>query len=363
MFREHNDGFIPFEEICRNLDASSKEALDVIDALKKEGYTFEADDVRGYRLLTHPDTLTRWEIASRLDTYYIGRFLDAFYRVSGSTNDMLKELADAGAPEGTCIVADIQEGGKGRRGREWVTPPPGSNIAMSILLRPRTEPDRLSSITLAAAMAVRQAVEDMLDEAEGQEATATMTDATEGQTGTGMTEWQDATAAMADGAEGQASRQVLIKWPNDVVFNGGKLTGILTELSMKEGAVSYVVVGIGINVNNEDFPEDLRGKATSMYLETGRKWSRAELTARIFSCFEVLYGRFEAEGFASLSREYEKQLAGLGKKAVVMERKPWTGTVTGVNEDGALLIADEAGQIHVISSGEISIRGINGYSP
>jgi BirA family biotin operon repressor/biotin-[acetyl-CoA-carboxylase] ligase len=147
------------------------------------------------------------------------------------------------------------------------------------------------------------------------------------------------------------------------VFNGGKLTGILTELSMKEGAVSYVVVGIGINVNNEDFPEDLRGKATSMYLETGRKWSRAELTARIFSCFEVLYGRFEAEGFASLSREYEKQLAGLGKKAVVMERKPWTGTVTGVNEDGALLIADEAGQVHVISSGEISIRGINDYSP
>jgi BirA family biotin operon repressor/biotin-[acetyl-CoA-carboxylase] ligase len=253
MFREHNDGFIPFEEIRRNLDASSKEAMDVIDALKKEGYTFEADDVRGYRLLTHPDTLTRWEIASRLDTYYIGRFLDAFYRVSGSTNDMLKELADAGAPEGTCIVADIQEGGKGRRGREWVTPPPGSNIAMSILLRPRTEPDRLSSITLAAAMAVRQAVEDMLDEAEKQEAA------------------------------------VLIKWPNDIVFNGGKLTGILTELSMKEGAVSYVVVGIGINVNNEDFPEDLRGKATSMYLETGRKWSRAELTARIFSCFEVLY--------------------------------------------------------------------------
>ena len=327
MFREHNDGFIPFEEIRRNLDASSKEALDVIDALKKEGYTFEADDVRGYRLLTHPDTLTRWEIASRLDTYYIGRFLDAFYRVSGSTNDMLKELADAGAPEGTCIVADIQEGGKGRRGREWVTPPPGSNIAMSILLRPRTEPDRLSSITLAAAMAVRQTVEDMLDEAEGQEAA------------------------------------VLIKWPNDIVLNGGKLTGILTELSMKEGAVSYVVVGIGINVNNEDFPEDLRGKATSMYLETGRKWSRAELTARIFSCFEVLYGRFEAEGFASLSREYEKQLAGLGKKAVVMERKPWTGTVMGVNEDGALLIADEARQVHVISSGEISIRGINGYSP
>jgi BirA family biotin operon repressor/biotin-[acetyl-CoA-carboxylase] ligase len=350
MFREHNDCFIPFEEICRNLDVSSKEALDVIDALKKEGYTFEADDVRGYRLLTHPDTLTRWEIASRLDTYYIGRFLDAFYRVSGSTNDMLKELADAGAPEGTCIVADIQEGGKGRRGREWVTPPPGSNIAMSILLRPRTEPDRLSSITLAAAMAVRQAVEDMLDEAEKQEAAVTMTDVTEGQTGTGMT-------------EGQASRQVLIKWPNDIVLNGGKLTGILTELSMKEGAVSYVVVGIGINVNNEDFPEDLRGKATSMYLETGRKWSRAELTARIFSCFEVLYGRFEAEGFASLSREYEKQLAGLGKKAVVMERKPWTGTVTGVNEDGALLIADEAGQVHVISSGEISIRGINGYSP
>ena len=355
LFGEHGDGFVSFQKMCGTLDASLAEVMEVIDALKEEGYIFEPDKDLGCRLVSHPDTLTRWELASRIDTRYIGRFLDTYFISPTSTNDLLKKLADRAAPEGTSIVADVQEGGKGRRGREWVTPPPGSNIAMSILLRPHTSPDHLSPITLVAAMAVRQAIADMMD----QEAEDKRTAADKA----GQVAEDKSTSEDKAGQVTEDNQQVLIKWPNDIVFNGGKLTGILTETFFEGEKVSYVVVGIGINVNNEDFPEELRQKATSMYLETGRKWSRAELTARIFSCFEELYGRFEAEGFAILSKEYERYMAGLGKKAMVMEREPWEGTVLGINEEGAVLISDAAGFVHEISSGEISIRGINGYSP
>lgn len=326
IFREHGGSFVSGQEICDALNVSRTAVWKVINALKEEGYEFDAVKNRGYRLVSCPDTLTQWEIASRLDTVIMGCRLEAYFRSHTSTNNVLKKLADEGAPEGTVVVADIQEGGKGRRGREWATPPPGTNIAMSILVRPRTEPSRLSPITLVAAMAVRQAVAGMMDDAAYQ-------------------------------------KDIMIKWPNDIVFNGGKLTGILTELSLEEDRVSYAVIGIGINVNNESFPEELRGKATSMYLETGHRWQRAEIAANILKCFEALYRRFESDGFAGLSREYEKNLAGRGKKAMIMDREPWEGTVMGVNEDGAVLVEDHKGGVHEISSGEISIRGINGYSP
>ena len=168
IFRVHGGSFVSGQEICDALNVSRTAVWKVINALKEEGYEFDAVKNRGYRLVSCPDTLTQWEIASRLDTVIMGCRLEAYFRSHTSTNNVLKKLADEGAPEGTVVVADIQEGGKGRRGREWATPPPGTNIAMSILVRPRIEPGRLSPITLVAAMAVRQAVAGMMDDAADQ---------------------------------------------------------------------------------------------------------------------------------------------------------------------------------------------------
>lgn len=344
MLAESGDRPLSGQEICDALRCSRTAVWKVINSLKEEGYEFEAATNRGYRLLARPDTLTDWEIGSRLETERFGCRREAYFRSEISTNTIVKKLAEEGAPEGTLVTADIQEGGKGRRGREWVTPPPGANIAMSLLIRPRTDPQLLSPVTLVAAMAVRRAVEEIVL----------------------TTPCQDSKTMACHAAKERLTgdcTKPLIKWPNDIVLNGGKLTGILTELAMEEDRVSYAVVGIGINVNNTDFPKELRGKATSMYLETGRKWSRAQLVANVCKHFEELYEIFEERGFAPLREEYEQALAGLGRKAMIMDRVPWEGEIRGVTETGAVRVCDAQGVIHDLSSGEISIRGINGYSP
>ena len=334
------------QEICASCQCSRTAVWKAIHSLQEEGYEIDAATNRGYRLLSRPDTLTQWEIGSLLETRWAGRRLEAYYRSEVSTNTIVKKLADDGAPEGTLVVADIQEGGKGRRGREWVTPPPGANIAMSLLIRPKTETAQLAPVTLVAAMAVQAAVEEMV--LAGRHAEGVFA--------------QDGKENAKDEAV-RDSYSVQIKWPNDIVLCGRKMTGILTELSLEEDRVSYAVVGIGINVNNEAFPPSIADKATSMYLETGRKWHRAELVARVCLHFEKIYELFEKDGFAVLRESYEQALAGRGRAAVVMDREPWEGTIRGVSESGELLIEDKEGKIRAVSSGEVSVRGINGYAP
>lgn len=251
-----------------------------------------------------------------LKTKKLGRPL-YFYPETDSTNDRIRELALEGAAEGTLAVAEMQKAGRGRRGRAWQAPA-GSGIWMSLLLRPNILPEKASTLTLLAGMAVAEAVRDM----------------------TGL------------GAE--------IKWPNDILLNGKKLVGILTEMDCSEEEIHFVTLGIGINVNTRAFPEEMANIATSLYLESGRQFDRAELMGRIVARFEELYEDFVKRGgdFWPFRQRYRENCLNIGRKAWVIAQEMIPVTALDITLNGELLVRRaDTGAEEVISSGEVSLRG------
>ena len=314
-------GFVSGQELCDHFGVSRTAVWKAINGLKSEGYEIESSPRKGYRLCKVPDVLTEQELKSVMDTAWAGQTIEAHERICYSTNLRAKQLADMGTAHGTLVVADVQAGGKGRRGREWVTTPAGTNIAMSLVLRPDIPPVKASMLTLVAALAVRDGVEKM----------------------TGI--------------------KPQIKWPNDLVINKKKICGILTEMTMEAEYIQYIILGIGLNVNNESFVGELEDKATSLYLETGKKYGRAELVAASMKAFEHYYEQFvEDLSLKQMVEEYNQSLAGLNQKVCVLEPgKNWEGISRGINEDGELLVEDGEGKVEAVYAGEVSVRGLYGY--
>ncbi len=237
-----------------------------------------------------------------------------------STNEYARKLAGEGGVHGLLVVADYQSGGKGRRGRSWVTPP-GTAIAMSLVLRPEIDPERVSMLTLVAGLAVAEAIRK------------------------------------------ETGLPAMLKWPNDVVVNGKKVTGILTELAMKEGRIDYVVAGIGINVNLTEFPEELRGTATSLLLETGKPADRTAIICEVLKAFEVCYERFMEYGsLQAVKQDYEKILVNKDQTVRVLEPgNEYSGIAKGIDDLGQLLVEKEDGTLTKVFAGEVSVRGIYRY--
>lgn len=154
-----------------------------------------------------------------------------------------------------------------------------------------------------------------------------------------------------------------IKWPNDVVINKKKTTGILTEMGMSEGKISYVVVGIGINLNMESFPEELAYKATSLKIECGHEINRDEIAAALLFYFEQYYEKFEqTHNLGFLIEEYNNHLVNRGKEVLIKEKDgEYTGISRGINDKGELLVEKKDGNCVEIFSGEVSVRGLYGY--
>ena len=317
----HSRGYVSGQEICGQLGVSRTAVWKGINSLKEEGYQIEAVQNRGYRLEEIPDVLTEAEIGSLVTGEWAGRNVEAHLRITCSTNLRARQLADAGAPHGTLVAADVQEGGKGRRGRAWAASPPGTSIAMSLILRPRFAPVKAPMLTLLAALAVR------------------------------------------DGVEQVSGLRPAIKWPNDLALNRKKICGILTEMILEAEYIQYVVVGIGVNVNQTEFPEELREKATSLRMEAGRNFHRAELVARSLAAFEHYYGIFlKTEDLSELQEEYNRSLAGLGGPVrVLAPGGDWEGTSLGIHADGSLLVRRPSGQVEAVDAGEVSVRGLYGY--
>lgn len=244
-----------------------------------------------------------------------------YYDSIDSTNDEAKRLGKNGEKHGTLVIAEEQRLGKGRLGRSWDSPK-GKAIYMTLLLRPQIEPEKASFLTLLAALAVTDAIMQV----------------------TGVS--------------------VQIKWPNDIVANGRKLCGILTEMSTDANGIRYVVVGIGINCNMDSFPQQLESTATSLFLETGKKQSRVQLIASVMQSMEQYYEIFMQTGdFKNLKPIYEKWLVNYNRMVRVLSPNgEYIGTSRGINEKGELLVVDEAGQLHTVRSGEVSVRGIYGYT-
>lgn len=258
------------------------------------------------------------QLAGIRRTKWLGREL--FYEsVIDSTNTRAKQLAEEGWPSGTVVIAERQEAGRGRRGRSWESPC-GEGIFMSLLLRPAVRPDNASMLTLVASLAAAAAIHKC------------------------------------------TGRNAGIKWPNDIVMNGKKVCGILTEMSAEVNHVNYVVVGIGMNVSNTSFPEELMRTATSLYLETQEYFERAFLIEELWEQFEHYYEIFlETEDLGGLVEEYEAHLVNMHQSVRVLDPKePFDGKAMGITARGELIVDTCRGR-QLVASGEVSVRGIYGY--
>lgn len=313
------DGYISGQEICEKFDVSRTAVWKVIKQLEAEGYLIEAVRNKGYRLKTAGDILSRAELESGMKTEWAGRNV-LYFDETGSTNTAAKMAAEEGAPHGTLAVADYQNMGKGRRGKMW-TSPRGVGVWMSLMIRPELHPSSASMLTLVAAMAV------------------------------------------SEGITKTCGLETQIKWPNDIVAGGKKLCGILTEMSTELECINYVVTGIGINANMEEFPDEIREVATSILMQTGKTVKRSELIGTVMEAYEKYYALFMESGdMAGLLEVYNSHLANVNRSVRVLSPgNEYVGTALGINEAGELLVKTEDGAVHQVISGEVSVRGIYGY--
>ena len=316
---KETDGYVSGQELCRRFGVSRTAVWKVINQLKEEGYEIEAVRNRGYVLKGAGDVLSEAELLSCLETEWAGGRI-VYFDATDSTNAQAKRLAEAHAPHGTLVVSDRQDGGKGRRGRSWASPS-GVGIWMSLILRPEIAPSSASMLTLAAALAVREGIRE------------------------------------------ETGLSPLIKWPNDLVLNGMKICGILTEMSTELMEIQYVITGIGINVNQKEFPPEIRDTATSLSLEAGRSFRRSSLIAAILKAFEKDYEAFLKTGDLSLLlEEYNACLVNRGKEVCILDPSgEYRAVAEGIDESGSLLVTLPDGTRREIISGEVSVRGIYGY--
>lgn len=316
---KETDGYVSGQELCEHFGVSRTAVWKVIKQLEAEGYEIEALRNKGYRLRQSGDILTKAELESSIDTEWAGSNI-LYFDETDSTNTAAKRAAEAGAPHGTLVVADYQSMGKGRRGKSWAAPH-GVGIWMSLVMRPELHPRCASMLTLVAAMAVSEGIEE------------------------------------TTGVESK------IKWPNDIVVGGKKICGILTEMSTELECINYVVTGMGINVNNEDFPEEIDKVATSLYLETGKSMGRSVIVNAVMAAFERNYGIFMKTGdMSGLVEAYNSRLANKDNEVKVLAAGgEYTGISQGIDEDGELLVQTEDKEVHRVISGEVSVRGIYGY--
>ncbi|MDF2928530.1 MAG: birA [Anaerospora sp.] len=314
VLRSHSGQYISGEDLSRMLSVSRTAVWKHIQSLKNEGYAIEAHPRLGYTLRQAPDLLLPKEIEACLESQVLGTVIHYFTDVS-STNNEAKKLAADGCPEGTIVVAEAQTVGRGRLSRGWFSPH-GKGIWLSVVLRPPFQPQQAPKCTLMAAVAVTKAIRSFCNLPCG------------------------------------------IKWPNDILYNGRKLVGILTEMNAEMDAINYIVIGIGINVNTaaDEFPPELAEIATSIFAETGEEISRLQLLCRILTELEQVYQQVIQHGFAPILEEWKTLSVTLGQAVnVIGPDEQYSGTAVDIDEDGALLVDTEVGVRKVIA-GDVSIR-------
>ena len=317
LLREKND-FLSGQEISDKFGVSRTAVWKAIRQLEEDGYVFEAVRNKGYRLKAEPDLLDEGQIEQYLHTAWAGRQIQILPSVD-STNNEAKRQAEANAGHGALIISECQTEGRGRRGRAWESKK-GDGIFMTLILKPDIEPGNASMLTLVMAMAVRSAIYNT------------------------------------------AGLKTQIKWPNDIVCGGKKMVGILTEMSAQIDCINHIVIGVGINVHNAAFPEEVAPVATSVFLETGSRIPRGKLTAEVLNQFEKYYDVYiRTQDLQNLVDEYNRYLVNCGRQVKVLGAKQeLCGTALGINSVGELLVQTETGILPVMA-GEVSVRGVFGY--
>ena len=309
------------EEMSRALGVSRAAVWKAMESLRDEGYVISSAPRRGYALEGSPDRLSAGELAGALAGRRVGRALVCLETVD-STNNEVKRRALAGAADGLAVVAEQQTDGRGRRGRSFVSPA-GQGLYLSVLLRPRCPLEEVSTLTAWTAVAVCNAVERVCGVRPG------------------------------------------IKWPNDVILDGRKLCGILTELELEAetAALRHVVVGVGINLTQTaaDFGPEVAPVAVSLAQALGRAPRRAEMAAAVLAALDELYAAFPAERAAWLER-YRADCLTLGRTVRLLRAGgEEEAFAEAVDDTFALVVRRADGSREAVSSGEVSVRGLLGY--
>jgi BirA family biotin operon repressor/biotin-[acetyl-CoA-carboxylase] ligase len=313
VLREGKGSHISGEEMCKRAGISRAAIWKRIEKLREEGYDIEATPHLGYRLIGVPDSLIPGEVKWKLGTKVLGGEIISYKKVD-STNDIAYELAEKKMKEGTVIIAEEQAQGKGRHGREWVSPPKGG-IYMSCILRPEMEPSEIPKITLLAAVAVAKAIRAV----------------------TGL--------------------PASIKWPNDILIDGKKVCGILTEMKAEQDRVAFIILGIGVNVNTPS--KTLPKTATSLKAELHNigkdaAISRIELARNILESVEKYYDILKDNGASSIIEEWKKLSGMLGSKVkVILPKRQFEGKAHTIDRDGALIVRLASGVLERVSSGDV----------
>ncbi|SDR79736.1 BirA family transcriptional regulator, biotin operon repressor / biotin-[acetyl-CoA-carboxylase] ligase [Paenibacillaceae bacterium GAS479] len=312
LFEQAGESFLSGETVSKELGVSRTAVWKSIHKLQEQGYEFEASRKLGYRLVGRPDPLDASILEGMLKTRAFGRKLVVLQKVD-STQNIVQQLAQQGAEEGTLVLAEQQLNGRGRMGRGWVSPY-GKGLWMSMVLRPTLPVGSAPQLTLLTAVALCRSL------------------------------------------RAETALDIGIKWPNDLMIGGRKLSGILLESTAEDERLSYVIAGIGISVNltTEDYPAELLEKAISLRLAAGRGFSRASLAASFLLEWETLYDLYLTEGFAPIRLLWEALSVSLHQKTML--RTPQgslEGIPVGLHETGALMVEMEDGTVHTLFSAEM----------
>ncbi|MDA0692442.1 MAG: biotin--[acetyl-CoA-carboxylase] ligase [Nitrospinae bacterium] len=271
--------------------------------------------------MSNSSPLDAEKIRNDLRPVRLGSYILVFDEID-STNDLAQKYLEEGALEGLVLIAESQTRGRGRMGRSWVSPP-GTGIYMSVLLKPQIQPQRLPQLTLLAGLASVQAINEF------------------------------------------SSQKVQLKWPNDILLNGKKLCGILSEYHATQSGESAVIIGIGVNVNHSrnDFPEDLRPIATSLMIETGSPVDRQALATAIIRHLDQEYDAYLQNRSPDVINKWANHSDMFGKKISVTKGKSVIhGTALGLDSEGRLLMRTKSGEEIAFDSGEVSL-GSTAHNP
>ena len=303
------------EEIGKQFKISRTAVWKHVNELRKMGYEIRSSPKIGYTFKKSPDLLLPEEIEHGLKTKFIGKHV-VHYDTAFSTQDIAAEMARGGATEGTLVIAETQENGRGRKGRSWVSFPKGG-IYLSLILKPNLMPSQVVQIPLIAGVAMTKAIRETV------------------------------------------SLKPMIKWPNDIIIGKKKVGGILTEMSSEIDGVNYVVLGVGLNVNmpTSVFSEDIFDIATSLIFECGKNTSRTKLVQGFLCEFELIYTKFLVHGFGSVRDEWKELNNTIGSQVKISGNgKDIEGEAIDIDADGFLLVRKDNGNISRIISGDVSLR-------
>ena len=298
--------------IAKEIGVSRSTVWRWVTRLRELGVRVKGQQHTGYFLEKVPDILTPDMLRQRLKGNVFGKHVYHFFKVD-STNRVALELGHAGEPEGAVVLAEEQTAGRGRAGHAWHSER-AAGIYVTLLLRPRLAPVQAPLLTMMAGLSARSAI------------------------------------------EGHTGLDVDLKWPNDLLIGGKKVGGILTEMLAETAQVHFVIVGVGLNVNQEKFPAELAGSATSLRAETGRIQSRLELLVRLLREFESDYNRFLAHGEQDVTERFTAASSyARGKRVRVTNGKEsFSGTTAGIGSEGLLLVKRENGQVVTVIAGEVT---------